>query len=382
MCEILNNVMSHRFHIRDFNNLLHDGINYELPMEIIALLTRLDETIEVIEFPNHSSHNHSNTGKPHSRVNSDGFTSVNTGSRPHRNNKPTTGHSNNLHLNLGDKHKSPNNANKKSPPSLEDWSTARQFKTTKFEVKVGVDKLINDIRISLNKISNTTYDKHRDIILKLVHDIYQNDMEESSSSDEDEASPTTSEEKKKQTGIQRVCTVISDIAAGNKFYSEMYAKLYLEIIQTEQFSDTFRASMNEIISLFPLSFDSYKYIDESVDMDGFCAMNKANDRRKATAMFIVNLMKLNAIEKTDIMNIIVSLLNRILSSMQFAEKSKEIEEITENVFILVSNSKSLLNENELWKNEINPHIEKLSSSSIKQANPGMTSRAVFKFMDM
>ena len=111
-------------------------------------------------------------------------------------------------------------------------------------------------------------------------------------------------------------------------------------------------------------------------------MNKVNDKRKATAMFIVNLMKLNAIESSSTINIINVLLGRILNNMTSSEKTKEIEEIAENLFVLVKNSKSILETTKEWNTDILPNIQKLSNSSIKQDNPGISSRVVFKFMDM
>ena len=128
--------------------------------------------------------------------------------------------------------------------------------------------------------------------------------------------------------------------------------------------------------------DEYVYIDEKVDMDGFFNMNKANDKRKATAMFIVNLMKLNAVDQIVIIEIINTLFNRILSNMHTVEKSKEIDEITENLYILVSNSKRILEPMEEWNTRILPIIQLLTNPNTKRDNAGITSRAAFKYMDM
>ena len=157
--------MPNRFQIREFNNLLHDGINYELPMDVVSLLARLDETVEVIDFNSHPSQ----SVRP-PRNNGGGFTQVSSGNNRNQRNKPNTHGDRNRPSGNGGR-----NSNMKVSPTLEDWGTARQFKTTKFEIKVGVDKLINDIRISLNKITNTTYDKLRDAIIKIIHEIPEED---------------------------------------------------------------------------------------------------------------------------------------------------------------------------------------------------------------
>lgn len=374
MCEVLSSAsVPNRFYIKDYNALMQSGIVYELPLEISALIQHLDQTTEIIDFGNSGVH----TAKAPRNNGGNGFTHVSSANRPAKN-------FNNKHSMEGGKTNPPGrnvngrDLNKKASPSLEDWGTARQFKTTKFDIKTGIDKLLNDIRIALNKISNSTYEKQRDAIIKLMHEIRENDLNDSSSDEEDEAV----EKNAKRNGIQQVCNLLHDVAASNKFYSEMYAKLYGEIIQINEFSETFQMAMKELVRSFPSSLDNYVYVNEEDDSEEFYKMNKVNDKRKATATFIVNLMKLQTIPNEDVLNIISTLLQRILSAISSAEKAKEVEEIVENVFVIASNSKKILQESEQWRNEIDPHIKTLSNSSIKQNNPGITSRVVFKFMDL
>ena len=51
------------------------------------------------------------------------------------------------------------------------WETAKPFKATKIDKKEGMDKLINDIRACLNKISNKNYETQRDIIFEQIDKI-------------------------------------------------------------------------------------------------------------------------------------------------------------------------------------------------------------------
>jgi len=152
----------------------------------------------------------------------------------------------------------------------EPWEKVKVFKTTKIEKKDGIEKLINDIRICLNKISIKNYDTQRDTIIQHIKDIIETEDE-----NPDE--------------LSKITKAIFDIASSNKFYSELYAKLYKEL--TEIFP-----SFNEIVSTFVIDYvngiQNIQYFDPKVDYDKYCDNNKENDKRKAMSAFIVNLAKM------------------------------------------------------------------------------------------
>ena len=58
----------------------------------------------------------------------------------------------------------------------ESWKTNILFKATKIEKKEGVEKTINDIRISLNKISIKNYEQQRETIFQLIKELIKNDL--------------------------------------------------------------------------------------------------------------------------------------------------------------------------------------------------------------
>ena len=69
---------------------------------------------------------------------------------------------------------------------------------------------------------------------------------------------------------------------------------------------------------------------------------------------------------------------------EVADKSVTIEEITENIFILITENKNKLNTNVLWKDTIIPNIHAISklrkTDAVKYQS--MTTRSTFKFMDI
>jgi hypothetical protein len=86
----------------------------------------------------------------------------------------------------------------------DDWENVRKtivFKPTKIVEKEGLEKILNDIRISLNKISAKNYESQRDIIIENINNIMNNDNEN------------------KENDMKLIVNSIFEIAINNKFLS-------------------------------------------------------------------------------------------------------------------------------------------------------------------
>jgi hypothetical protein len=254
-----------------------------------------------------------------------------------------------------------NSKKQKKFPKVENidemWETAKPFKVTKIEKKEGIDKIINDIRTSLNKISSKNYDAQKESIFGLIDKIM--------SEEEDDLSITI------------IANAIFDIASTNKFYSELYAKLYKEMIDKYV---VFENNIHTVIDQFKGGVENIKCVDGNVDYDKFCDNNKINDKRKALTSFIVNLMKQNVLEKQQISDIIVYLLDIVFDFVDKEDKTYQIEEITENVYIFVTLSFTDLNDNTSWS-DILLKIKDLANYKAKE-HLSISSRSIFKYMDI
>jgi hypothetical protein len=253
--------------------------------------------------------------------------------------------------------------NKQFHPKAEDWSAVRSYKTTKIpEVKEGTEKSIKDIRIALNKFSNKNAETQHDIIVLLIKQVI-------------------SESKEVEEDTKKVCTLIFDIVSTNEFYSSLYAKLYKDLIGIfPEFSD----KMIDILDKYKESFNNIKVVDPNVDYDGFCDNVKSNDLRRAMTTFIMNLVKNLAISDSDVLNIILYLEELVLKYAEDADKSPVVEEITENIFIFITQGNKKLNATPMWKDKIIPNIHAISKlrKTDPTKYPSMTTRATFKFMDI
>jgi hypothetical protein len=252
-----------------------------------------------------------------------------------------------------------NFGNKRVKPVVdeEQWEKIKAFKSTQIEQKEGIEKLINDVRVCLNKISNKNYETHRDVIIQYIKEIIEN--------------------KETDLELLKIKKSIFEIASTNKFYSELYALLYKDLINTfECFKENIEPFINEYID----SIQNINYVDPKVDYDKYCDYNKENDKRKAMSAFIVNLSKNDIVEKNVVVDKIIYLEELVLNYCDIENKINEVEEITENLFILVTKSLSIMNNEPKWEIVIN-NIKHLAQMKSKEHN-SLSSRALFKFMDI
>jgi hypothetical protein len=62
-------------------------------------------------------------------------------------------------------------------------------------------------------------------------------------------------------------------------------------------------------------------------------------------------------------------------------RKSEVEEITENLFLLIASSPASLKTTDLWKTKIEPNIRKFSAYKAKDKT-SLSNRVVFKYMDI
>lgn len=240
----------------------------------------------------------------------------------------------------------------------EAWEHLRSFKATVIEKKTdGIEKTLNEIRICLNKISQKNYDTIKELIIDSIDTISKTENSEES--------------------MRNVVNHIFDIASTNKFFSEMYAKLYKLLISKY---DIFQNILTEFISTFTDKLRDIVWVDQNTNYDDFCTNNKVNDARKATAVFIVNLMKNNVLDKSILLKVTQSAMDIVLEYIETTEKVNQVEEITENIFLLVSESHSYMKGIDGWVT-ILEKINEISQMKSKE-KPSLSSRAVFKYRDI
>lgn len=322
-----------KYNYDDFVNIMNDRFEYKLPEIVIDKINTLEKDLEVYIStistiqPNDNEKNYKKS------------TQFNSGSQ---NKKYKTLHGKKI---IDD-----------------DWENIRKtiaFKPTKIVEKEGIEKILNDIRVSLNKISAKNYESQRDVIIENINNIMNNENEN------------------KENDMKLIVNSIFEIAINNKFLSELYADLYRELCN----------NFPQFISVIDVFINQYKngvkeiiYVEPTIDYDKYCNYNKTNDKRKSLSLFMVNLMKKDLITKDTLTDLITYLQNLVFEYMDDVNKINEIEEITENLFIIITTSKQYCCSEENW-NTIVENIKLCSQLKVKDKK-SLSSRAIFKYMDI
>lgn len=235
------------------------------------------------------------------------------------------------------------------------WENVRNFKTTKIEKKEGLEKKINEVRICINKMSAKNYETQRDAIFAYIIEVEQD-----------------------ENALERIANAIFDIASTNKFYSEMYARLYRELIHLYP---VFQKVMDIFLQKYMDSLQEIKYADPNIDYDLFCVYTKQSDKRKATAQFIVHMMKENILSQTYILSVMHDLIEKVKENMDTEDRINEVEEITELVNIFVSQSIGFVHSSdETWIQSIET-IRGFAKYKLKEKK-SISSRIIFKYTDL
>ena len=259
-------------------------------------------------------------------------------------------------------------------PTDENWNVGKSIKITPKLVTEQSDKTINEIRTALNKLSPKNIDTQREIIIKNIQTVIDLEKMQEEAAEEDA-------ETAKSESVEKIAKLIFDIASSNKFLSEIYAQLYKDL--TETFA-VFKSRLENLFDIYKLSLNNIVYINPNDDYNGYCKYTKTNDSRKALTSFIVNLMKNGVLEAELVFDMTQYMINTVFKYAAEENSTNEVEEITENLYILMNQSDSELNHYSIWSDDIIPKIHQLSKLRKTEGAkyPSMSNRASFKYMDI
>lgn len=251
--------------------------------------------------------------------------------------------------------------------TTEEWESIRTFQATKIEQKTGIDGEIDSIRLLLNKLTDKTFLDIRDKIFNKLNEVCSNNVgyEE----------------------LIKIGTHIYDMCSSNKFYSKPFADLFAELCNKyEWIVPIFEEKCTNIME----QYNNIVYIDSENDYDGFCNMNKQNDKRRSVTTFLMSLANNGFIQKKMVVVILKKLLEMVTQFIDVSDKKNEVDELTENIAILFNKRMicEVINEmtidcTELYINEktIIDTITILSTSKSKD-HKSLSNKAIFKYMDL
>lgn len=231
-----------------------------------------------------------------------------------------------------------------------------EFKDRTTVEKVGPEKIMIDIRGTLNKLSSKNYDTQRDLLISYMNDLVNTNDE---------------------SYLINCSNYFFEVASKNKFYSEMYASLYTELNKLYPiFEERKEQFMVECID----NLNNIAYVDETIDYEMYCKNNKLNDIRRSMNMFLINLYKNNECNLLHVLKMIDLIQDKISQNKDDKEQVHIIEELTENLFLFYSELAKQLKNHPSWEKN-NKFISEYSTCKPID-HPGLTPRIKFKYMDI
>jgi len=253
--------------------------------------------------------------------------------------------------------------NNKSQECDADWSKMRNFKTTVIEKKQGIEKKINEIRTALNKFSVKNKDEQTIKIMNLIDEVVNAENEDS------------------EDNMNKIIGFIFNIASSNAFFSDIYAELYMKLMNKYSI---FSSKITDLVENYKNSYNEIKPVDPNDDYDGYCGYIKLNDNRKAMTTFMCYLTKYNALDRDTLLSITDYIIDLLPGVAESDNTTSVVDEYSDNLYILITTAYELFTSNVKF-NEIT--VEKLKEiSKFRKSDSAryksMSSRASFKMMDL
>lgn len=231
----------------------------------------------------------------------------------------------------------------------------------KAEIKSMFDEIKVEIRKSMNKISEETYDSiYSDLTNKI--DALKNEQNKS--------------EEKLHEEMLYIGKLLFDLATFNHFYAPLYAKLYRDLMDSYEI---FTNILESTFTTFTSVFENIVYVSANDDYEKYCQYNSKKEVRKALTTFISHLFKLDVIEEEYVISLINKLYEQFNHHIENSEMKHLCDEISENIKLIICNCLELLMKIEDWSS-----IEEMVNNTCAmkpRIKPGFTSKALFCYYD-
>ena len=268
-----------------------------------------------------------------------------------------------------------------------EWDNILAFQKTELQKKEGIEARMDSIRSYLNKLTDKTYDSMFQQLDNELVEIFKTTRGATTgetTGDTRGESDDASDELNSLTIMNRVAVSIFNTASSNSFYSAIYARLLKDLMGKHSvFKDVFDKNLSSFMSLF----ETIEYCDPKKNYDKFCDINKANEKRKAMSLFIVNLMKIEIVDKMHVLTIMKQLQELLYANLRQEGKTNEVDELSENLFIIVKNSHVDMKRAdnnadiiEMFARRVE-QISEISKLKLK-SKPSITNKTIFKHLDM
>jgi hypothetical protein len=140
--------------------------------------------------------------------------------------------------------------------------------------------------------------------------------------------------------------------------------------------------LNDFLNKFNNTIESIQYYDPVNEYDEYCGYTKLNEIRKSNTSFIVELFNKKLLHIDNIYDILEYFQNNFNKYLNIVDKTNELEQISDNIFIIITKSYYELKNHPLWINNILNIIQKISKEKAKENYVSLTPKIIFKCKDI
>ena len=145
--------------------------------------------------------------------------------------------------------------------------------------------------------------------------------------------------------IDNITNLIFNIASSNKFYSNLFSKLYKELIDKNR---SFYYVFEDNFLLYTNKLKNIEYVDSNIDYDKYCEYVKKISELKSGLLFFTNLIKYNICRIDNIINLCIDLIE--IYNKEIEKNNEEYKtEILESIFIIIKETYEYLIFNHNWE---------------------------------
>lgn len=229
-----------------------------------------------------------------------------------------------------------------------DWEALKNYKVTETVPKdrSEADQIKRDIVTGLRKMTSANYEDQKSLILELLSKVEAENYDE-------------------------VAEEIFGICISNKFYADVYVRLYTLLCEDKEIYKTLLdATTNDYLK----QFDEIKHVDPKKDYDLFCELNKKNEQRVALSVFLVKILPQEHSEE-----LLMKLLVNIYTEFQKKNNIVVVEQYMENI------SEMFTTCYKTYGKSLNKNItSSIGNIAMLQPRtlPSINNKIIFKFMDL
>jgi len=179
---------------------------------------------------------------------------------------------------------------------------------------------------------------------------------------------------------QELFKLVLNICSTNRGYNaDVYAAMIKEVTRNVP---SMHNCLIEYVNSYKDEMSSLNHVSP-YDYSQFCACKTSKEHRKGSQALIKNLEVCGAIPLNIVMEILVLLVDKLLEWCGVREKSSEMEELVEHLYLFTVGNIRKLCDQSLWCQTLFPKILTLTRLRIStNGNCSVSSRAHFRFKDV